>query len=79
MFDLTTIDRTKEDELRCVYTVIQFAQSRLPTFVCVPRSWKTLGQRATVSPISFDPRAEDAMTGQAVAALPPHSRRCPRT
>ena len=69
MFDLTTIDRTKEDASRSVWTVIQFSESRLPAFVVVPRSWKTLVQRATVSPISFDPREEDVMTRQTVAAF----------
>jgi hypothetical protein len=69
MFDLTTIDRTKADVLRCVWTVIQFSRSTLPSFVCVPRSWKTLVQRATVSPLSFDPQGEDAMTRETVAAF----------
>ena len=37
MFDLMTIEGTGEGERRRSWTVILFAQSRLPFFVCVPR------------------------------------------
>ena len=69
MFDLMTIEGTGEGERRRSWTVIQFAQSRLPFFVCVPRRSTTGAERATLTPINFDPRAEDAMTREAVAAF----------
>jgi hypothetical protein len=37
MFDLTTVEGRGEGERRRNWTVILFAQSRLPFFVCVPR------------------------------------------
>src|SRR5262249_26072911 len=49
------------------WTVILFAQSRLPFFVCVPRRLGTKSERAALTPINFDPRAEDQRTRQAVA------------
>ena len=69
MFDLMTIEGTGEGETRRSWTVILFAQSRLPFFVCVPRRWTTGAERATLTPINFDPRAEDEWTRQAVAAF----------
>src|ERR1700723_2418014 len=41
MFDLTTIEGSGEGESRTSWTVVLFAQSRLPFFVCVPRRWTT--------------------------------------
>ncbi len=67
MFDLMTIGRPGDTETQRSWTVILFAQSRLPFFVCVPRRWTTGGDRARVTPIDFDPRAEDETTRQAVA------------
>ena len=69
MFDLVTIEGKGEGERRRSWTVILFAQSRLPFFVCVPRRWATGAERATLTPISFDPRAENERTRQAVAAF----------
>jgi hypothetical protein len=67
MFDLLTIEGRGEGERRRSWTVILFAQSRLPFFLCVPRRWTTGAERATLTPINFDPRAEDERTRQAVA------------
>jgi hypothetical protein len=61
MFDLTTIDRTHDNTLRLDWTIVQFAASPLPRFVCIPRSWKTAVQRRTVTPIRFDSRAMDPL------------------
>jgi hypothetical protein len=69
MFDLVTIEGTGEGERRRSWTVILFAPSRLPFFVCVPRRWTTGAERATLTPINFDPRAADQWTRQAVAAF----------
>ena len=69
MFDLMTIEGTGEGERRRSWTVILFAQSRLPYFLCIPRRWTTGAERATVTAINFDPRAEDEWTRQAVAAF----------
>ncbi len=69
MFDLMTSEGTGEGERKRSWTVILFAQSRLPFFVCVPRRSTTWAERATLTPINFDPRAEDAMTREAVAAF----------
>ncbi len=69
MFDLTTIEGTGEGEGRRSWTAILFAQSRLPFFVCVPRRWTTGAERANLTLINFDPRAEDERTRQAVAAF----------
>ena len=67
MFDLKTIHGTGEGETTRTWTVIVFSQSRLPFFVCVPRSWTTGGVRATLTPISFDRHTVDAVTRQTVA------------
>jgi hypothetical protein len=67
MFDLMTIEGTGEGERKRNWTVILFAQSRLPFFMCIPRRRTTGGERATLTPINFDPRAEDERTRQAVA------------
>src|SRR5262249_50821959 len=69
MFDLTTIEGTGEGEPRRNWTVILFAQSRLPFFVCVPRRFTTGAERVNLTPINFDPRGADQMTRQAVAAF----------
>jgi hypothetical protein len=69
MFDLTTVEGRGEGERRRNWTVILFAQSRLPFFVCVPRRWDTQAERVNLTPINFDPRAEDDLTRQAVAAF----------
>jgi hypothetical protein len=69
MFDLMTIQGAGEGETRRSWTVILFAQSRLPFFVCVPRRWTTGGDRANLTPINFDPRGENERTRQAVAAF----------
>jgi hypothetical protein len=69
MFDLTTIEGTGEGERRRSWTVILFAQSGLPFFVGVPRRWDTQAERAALTPINFDPRAEDEWTRQAVTAF----------
>jgi hypothetical protein len=69
MFDLTTIEGTGEGERTRGWMVILFAQSRLPFFVCIPRRWNTGAERATLTPIDFDARAEDKTTRQAVAAF----------
>ena len=44
-------------------------QSRLPFFVWVPRRFSTGAERVALTPINFDPRAEDAWTRQAVSAF----------
>jgi hypothetical protein len=67
MFDLTTIEGTGDGERERSWTLILFAQSGLPFFVCVPRRWSTAPERAALTPINFDARAEDARTHQAVA------------
>jgi hypothetical protein len=67
MFDLMTVEGTGEGERRRSWTVILFAVSRLPFFVCVPRRWTTGAERAALTPINFDPRAADQRTRQAVA------------
>jgi hypothetical protein len=67
MFDLMTVEGTGEGERRRNWTIILFAQSRLPFFVCVPRRWDTQAERANLTPINFDPRAEDERTRRAVA------------
>jgi hypothetical protein len=68
MFDLTTIDKTNDD-LGNVWTVIQFSESSLPPFVCETRSWQTRPPRRNLSPINFDPSAEDELTRQTVASF----------
>jgi hypothetical protein len=69
MFDLTTIDRRRDDAMSSLWTVIQYSATHFPPFVCVPRSLKTIPQRANVTPISFDARALDPMTRDSLAAL----------
>ena len=67
MFDLTTIEGTGDGERKLTWTVILFAQSRLPFFVCVPRRWTTGGEQAKLTPINFDPREQDETTRQAIS------------
>jgi hypothetical protein len=67
MFDLMTVEGTGEGERRRNWTIILFAQSRLPFFVCVSRRWDTQAERANLTPINFDPRADDERTRRAVA------------
>jgi hypothetical protein len=69
MFDLMTIEGTGEGERRRSWTVILFAQSRLPFFLCVPRRWTTGSERANLTPINFDSQGEDEWTREAVAAF----------
>ena len=67
MFDLTTIEGSGDGESRTSWTVVLFARSRLPFFVCVPRRWTTGREQAKLTPIDFDPRAEDETTRRAIA------------
>lgn len=67
MFDLTTIEGTGESERKRDWTVILFAQTHLPFFVCVPRRTTTWAERASLTRISFDPTAENQMTRMAIA------------
>ncbi len=67
MFDLTTIHGTGDGETQQLWTVVVFAQTHFPAFVCFPKLWSTLAERATRPAISFDPDAADQRTGQAVA------------
>jgi hypothetical protein len=69
MFDLMTIEGTGDGETRRNWTVILFSESRLPFFLCVPRRWTTGRERATLTPLNFDPRAMDEKTRQTVTAF----------
>jgi len=67
MLDLTTIHGTGEGQTHRSWTVIVFSRSRLPFFLCVPRTWSTSAERATLIPINFDRDAVDAVTRQTIA------------
>ncbi len=63
MLDLTTIHGTGDGATQQLWTVVVFPQTQLAAFVCIPKKWSTLAERATLPVISFDPEAADQRTG----------------
>jgi hypothetical protein len=66
MFDLATIRKTDDGTTHQQWTVVVFPKTHLPAFVCIPKSWSTLPERATLSSLSFDTEAADPLTRTAV-------------
>ncbi len=67
MFELTTVSQKGDGSVRRNWTVIVFEQTGLPGFACFPKNWRTLADRALMSPVSFDPDEGAEATRRAVA------------